>query len=109
MTTAGSTGDLVFDPELLGAAQQTLAGHPEAQAQQIIDGLQVDAAAYGTVPGASAAASRVAGWVAQTRAELGRVGHEVTDLATRTGEAQALATQVDGDTQAAARLGSAPR
>jgi hypothetical protein len=99
-------GDLVFDPARFERAEQVLTGHPERRAKAIADALTFEAAAFGTVPGASAAQARSAGWVQRTKTEIGRVETEVTDLGARTGDVKGMAIQVNGDTDAAARLGS---
>jgi hypothetical protein len=104
MAGEGDSGDLVFDPALFGRAEQVLAGRPEQPAKTIVDGLTFEPAAFGTVPGATAAHARTAGWVEQTRTEMGRVGAEVADLEVCTREVKGMAIQVNGDTQAAARL-----
>jgi hypothetical protein len=106
MTTPGNEGNLVFDPEVLGAGERTLAARPEQPAATIVNGLTVEPAAFGTVPGAGAASSRTTGWVDRTKVEIARVGVEVADLKVRLGECRRLATEVNGDTQAAARLAS---
>jgi hypothetical protein len=106
MAGDGDGGNLVFDPALFGQAEQVLAGRPEQPAKAIVDGLTFEPAAFGTVPGASAAHARTAGWVERTKTEMGRVGAEVADLEVCTREVKGMAVEVNGDTQAAARLGS---
>jgi hypothetical protein len=106
MTAPGDNGNLVFDPELFERAEQALGRRPEQQAKTIVEALTFDAAAFGIVPGASAASARTAGWVEETKTELGRVAAEVADLEVRAREVKAMAIKVNGDTQAAARLGS---
>ena len=53
---------------------------PEQPAKARIDALAFEPAAFGTVPGAAAAASRTAGWTEQTQTQIARVGAEVADL-----------------------------
>jgi hypothetical protein len=106
MAGDGDDGNLVFDAELFAGAEKVLAGRPEQPAKTIVDALRFEAAAFGTVPGAAAASARTSSWVEQTRTEMGRVGAEVADLEVRAREVKGMAIQVDGDTQAAARLGS---
>ena len=57
-----------------------MARRPEQPAKARIDALAFEAAAFGTVPGAAAAASRTAGWTEQTQTQIARVGAEVADL-----------------------------
>jgi hypothetical protein len=106
MAGEGDDGNLVFDPALFERAERVLGGRPEQPAKTIIDGLTFEVSAFGTVPGADAASARSASWTEQCRTEIGRVGAEVADLEVRAREVKALATDVNGATQAAARLGT---
>ncbi len=104
MTGDGDSGNLVFDPALFGRAERVLAGRPERAAKTTIDGLTFTSADFGTVPGATEAHTRTAGWAEQTKTEMGRVAAEVADLEVCTREVKGMAIQVNGDTAAAARL-----
>jgi hypothetical protein len=96
-------GYTAFHARLFEKAEALLARRPEQPAKARIDALTFDGAAFGTVPGAGAAAARTAGWTEQTRTQFGRVGAEVADLEVATRTAKELAADVDGATQAVAR------
>ncbi len=96
-------GYAAFHARLFEKAETLMARRPEQPAKARIDGLTFEAAAFGTVPGATAAASRTAGWTEQTQTQVGRVGAEVADLEVASRTAKELATDVDGATAAVAR------
>ena len=99
-------GYVAFNAPALDAERRVLDARPERSAAEVINAMTVDAAAFGTVPGASAAAGRVAYWAAQSRAEMGRVVAEVTDLTGCTGTMRDMCVQAGADTEAAARSGT---
>jgi hypothetical protein len=110
-TTPAPTPDdgyVAFNAPALEAERQVLDARPERQAADVINAMIVDAAAFGTVPGGSAAAGRVTAWADRSRAEMGRVVAEVTDLTGCTGSMRDMCVQAGADTEAAARSG-APR
>jgi hypothetical protein len=86
--------------------RQVLAGRPERRASEAINTLTVDGAAFGTVPGGSAAAGRVNSWVDRSRTEMARVVTEVTDLEQSTGRARDLCLHGEAATTAAAHTGT---
>jgi hypothetical protein len=90
----------------LEAERRVLAGRPERGASLAINAIKVDAAAFGTVPGGSAAAGRLAGWVDRSRTEMDRVVTEVTDLEQRTARLRDMCLQGEADTTAAAGRGT---
>jgi hypothetical protein len=106
MPEVGQQGRVVFDPELLGRAETVLQGRPEQPATSQVGSLQIDAAAFGTVPGGAEAGARLESFVNRLRTELTAVSADVADLAGRTGAAKRLATEVNGMTQAVAHQGS---
>ena len=65
----------------------------ERSAAEVINAMTVDAAAFGMVPGAAAAAGRVTSWADRSRAEMGRVVAEVTDLTGCTGTMRDMCVQ----------------
>ena len=73
-------GYVAFHARLFETAEQVMAHRPEQPAKARIDALAFEPAAFGTVPGAAAAASRTAGWTEQTQTQIARVGAEVADL-----------------------------
>jgi hypothetical protein len=89
-------GYAAFHARLFEKAETLMARRPEQPAKARIDGLTFEAAAFGTVPGATAAASRTAGWTEQTQTQ-------VADLEVASRTAKELATDVDGATAAVAR------
>jgi len=108
-TTPAPTPDdgyVAFNAPALEAERQVLDARPERQAAQVINAMTVDAAAFGTVPGASAAAGRVTAWADRSRAEMDRVVAEVTDLTGCTGTMRDMCVQAGADTEAAARSGT---
>jgi hypothetical protein len=106
MAGADDDGYVAMNAPAFEAERKLLAGRPERRAAEMIDALTVDAAAFGTVPGGSAAAGRVTTWVDRARTELGRVVTEVTDLERSTAQARDLCLQGQADTTAAARTGN---
>jgi hypothetical protein len=96
---------VAFNAPALEAERRVLDARPERSAAEVINALTVDAAAFGTVPGASAAAGRVTSWADRSRAEMGRVVAEVTDLTGCTGTMRDMCVQAGADTEAAARSG----
>jgi hypothetical protein len=84
------------------AERKVLAGRPERRASEVINGLTVDTAAFGTVPGGSAAAGRVTTWVDRSRTEMKRVVTEVTDLEQSTARARDLCLHGEAATTATA-------
>jgi hypothetical protein len=99
-------GRVVFDPDLLGRAETVLQGRPEQPATSQVGALQIDAAAFGTVPGGAEAGARLESFVSRMRTELTAVSADVADLAGRTGQAKQLATEVNGMTQTVAHQGT---
>lgn len=96
-------GYVAFHARLFEQAQQLMGRRPEQPAKTRIDAVTFDATAFGTVPGADAAASRTAGWTQQTRTQFARVGAEVAALEVATRTAKDLATDAAGATEAVAR------
>ena len=101
-------GYVAFNAPALEAERRVLDARPERQAAEVINAMTVDASAFGTVPGGSAAAGRVSAWADRSRTEMGRVVAEVTDLTGCTGTMRDMCVQAGADTEAAARTG-APR
>ena len=101
-------GYVAFNAPALEAERRVLDARPERQAAEVINAMTVDASAFGTVPGGSAAAGRVSAWADRSRTEMGRVVAEVTDLTGCTGTMRDMCVQAAADTEAAARTG-APR
>lgn len=99
-------GYVALDAPAWEAERTVWAARPEKRAAELIDALVVDPAAFGTVPGATAAAGRVGSWVDRSRTELGRVANEVTDLERRTARNRDLCEQGRADTAATARRGT---
>jgi hypothetical protein len=99
-------GYVAFNAPALEAERRVLDARPERSAAEVINAMIVDAAAFGTVPGASAAAGRVTSWADRSRAEMGRVVAEVTDLTGCTGTMRDMCVQAGADTEAAARSGT---
>ncbi|HEY0700742.1 MAG TPA: hypothetical protein VGD43_23410 [Micromonospora sp.] len=109
MTTPAPTPDdgyVAFNAPALEAERQVLDARPERQAAQVINAMTVNAAAFGTVPGASAAAGRVTAWADRSRAEMDRVVAEVSDLTGCTGTMRDMCVQAEADTSAAALSGT---
>lgn len=109
MTTpspAPDDGYAAFDAPALEAERRVLDARPERPAAEVINAMTVDAAAFGTVPGASAAAGRVTAWADRSRAEMDRVVAEVTDLTGCTGTMRDMCVRAAADTEAAARSGT---
>ena len=103
----GYSDDYVaFNAPALEAERRVLDARPERPAAEVINAMTVDAAAFGTVPGGSAAAGRVTSWADRSRAEMGRVVAEVTDLTGCTGAMRDMCVQAGADTEAAARSGT---
>jgi hypothetical protein len=108
-TTPAPTPDdgyVAFNAPALEAERQVLDARPERQAAQVINAMTVDAGAFGTVPGASAAAGRVTAWADRSRTEMDRVVAEVTDLTGCTGTMRDMCVQAEADTSAAALSGT---
>jgi len=104
--TAPDDGYVAFDSPALEAERKVLEARPEQQAATAINAMVVDAGAFGTVPGGTAAAGRVQSWVQRTRTEMDRVGAEVADLQVCTRKARELSDRAAADTIAAARTGT---
>lgn len=96
----------VFDPGLLGSAETLLRGKPEQQAVSSANALQIDVSAFGQVPGGAEAGARLQAFATRARTELTGVSTEVANLASGTGTARHLATDVDPETQSVARRGA---
>lgn len=60
--------------------RSVMAGHPEHVTQGVIDGIDVDPATFGTVPGGPELGARLTTWTDRSRTELARVAGEVADL-----------------------------
>ena len=99
-------GYVAMNAPALEAERKVLAARPERGASLAIDAIVVDAAAFGTVPGGSAAAGRLSTWVDRSRTEMDRVVTEVTDLEGRTAKLRDMCLQGEADTTAAARTGT---
>ena len=84
------------------AERKVLAARPERRASELINAMTVDSAAFGTVPGGSAAAGRVTSWVDRSRTEMTRVANEVTDLEASTAKTRDLCLQGEARTTATA-------
>lgn len=92
-----------FNAPAIEAERRVLDARPEQPAVDVINAMTVDAAAFGTIPGATAAAGRVTAWADRSRAEMGRVVAEVSDLTTCAGTMRDMCIQADADTRAVAR------
>lgn len=77
-------GYVAMDAPVWEAERKVWAARPEKRASELITALNVDSAAFGSVPGGAAAAGRMSNWVERSRTEMGRVENEVTDLEHRT-------------------------
>jgi hypothetical protein len=97
---------VAFNAPALEAERRVLDARPERSAAEVINAMTVDAAAFGTVPGGAAAAGRVTSWADRSRAEMGRIVAEVTDLTGCTGTMRDMCVQAGADTEAAARSGT---
>jgi hypothetical protein len=99
-------GRQVFDPLLLEQAAADLRTQNSAQQlTEMLLGALIPEAAFGQVPGGQGAASRLNQVYESMKAELDKVGVDLSDLASRTLAAAKMAHDVDPATQAAARRG----
>ena len=80
--TAPDDGYVAFDSPALEAERKVLEARPEQPAATAINAMVVDAGAFGTVPGGTAAAGRVQSWVER---ELSDQAAADTIAAARTG------------------------
>jgi hypothetical protein len=103
MGASDDDGYVAMNAPAFEAERQVLAARPERRAAEVINTMTVDTAAFGTVPGGTAAAGRMTAWVDRSRTEMGRVTAEVTDLEASTAKARDLCLQGAADTAAAAR------
>jgi hypothetical protein len=97
---------VVFDPALLGRAENLLRGRPKQEAVGAANSLKIDAGAFGQVPGGAEAGGRLESFATRVRTELFAVSTDLADLAEGTGQARQLATDVNGQTQAIASRGT---
>lgn len=80
---SGDEARVVFDPELLdGAASAVLAAYPIEDLRAVLASGLLDQSAFGEVPGASDAHSRVQQTFSQTLSEMQRADMDVHQLAT---------------------------
>jgi hypothetical protein len=101
-------GRQVFDPLRLEQAAAELRQNqkPTELREQLLSNL-IPSEAFGEIDGGPAAFHRLSAAYQSISDELGRVGLDLADLASRTLAAAQLAQEVDPATQAAARRGHA--